>query len=95
MRPGRLRIRMSFPADLAGDIPFHCHLVDHEDNGRMGVISVTSISGCGAKTKHNRADTFVHQEIVTEPFSIFCPLPIRYFAVTSNSVEVRGTVLFL
>jgi len=40
VRPGRLRIRMSFPADLAGDIPFHCHLVDHEDNGMMAVLRV-------------------------------------------------------
>ena len=31
---------MSFPAALAGDIPFHCHLVDHEDNGMMGVLRV-------------------------------------------------------
>jgi hypothetical protein len=25
---------------LAGDIPFHCHLVDHEDNGMMAVLRV-------------------------------------------------------
>jgi len=41
VRPGRVRIRMSFPAELAGDIPFHCHLVDHEDNGMMAVLRVT------------------------------------------------------
>ena len=40
VRPGRVRIRMSFPAELAGDIPFHCHLVDHEDNGMMAVLRV-------------------------------------------------------
>ncbi|MCK9687176.1 multicopper oxidase family protein [Scleromatobacter humisilvae] len=40
VRPGRVRIRMHFPADLAGDIPFHCHLVDHEDNGMMGVLRI-------------------------------------------------------
>ena len=40
VRPGRVRVRMTFPADLAGDIPFHCHLVDHEDNGMMAVLRV-------------------------------------------------------
>ena len=48
VRPGRLRIRMSFPADLAGDIPFHCHLVDHEDNGMMAVLRVVGTSGVPA-----------------------------------------------
>ncbi|HEX7687263.1 MAG TPA: multicopper oxidase domain-containing protein, partial [Burkholderiaceae bacterium] len=40
VRPGRVRVKMTFPAELAGDIPFHCHLVDHEDNGMMAVIRV-------------------------------------------------------
>ena len=40
VRPGRIRIRMTFPADLAGDIPFHCHLVDHEDNGMMAALRI-------------------------------------------------------
>ena len=40
VRPGRVRIRMRFPAELAGDIPFHCHLVDHEDNGMMAVLRI-------------------------------------------------------
>jgi FtsP/CotA-like multicopper oxidase with cupredoxin domain len=31
---------VSFPATLAGDIPFHCHLADHEDNGMMAVLRV-------------------------------------------------------
>jgi len=38
--PGRVRIKVYFPDSLAGDIPFHCHLVDHEDNGMMAVIRV-------------------------------------------------------
>ena len=41
VRPGRIRIRMTFPAALAGDIPFHCHLVDHEDNGMMAVLRIS------------------------------------------------------
>ena len=40
IRPGRVRIKLSFPARLAGDIPFHCHLADHEDNGMMAVLRV-------------------------------------------------------
>jgi FtsP/CotA-like multicopper oxidase with cupredoxin domain len=38
--PGRVRIKLYFPEDLAGDILFHCHLVDHEDNGMMGMVRV-------------------------------------------------------
>ena len=38
--PGRVRIKLAFPEALAGDIPFHCHLVDHEDNGMMAVLRV-------------------------------------------------------
>lgn len=40
VRPGRVLIKVSFPAALAGDIPFHCHLADHEDNGMMAVLRV-------------------------------------------------------
>jgi FtsP/CotA-like multicopper oxidase with cupredoxin domain len=40
VRPGRVRIKLNFPAALAGDIPFHCHLADHEDNGMMAVLRV-------------------------------------------------------
>lgn len=40
VRPGRVRIKLYFPQSLAGDIPFHCHLVDHEDNGMMAVLRV-------------------------------------------------------
>ncbi len=38
--PGRIKLRMRFPVELAGDIPFHCHLVDHEDNGMMAVLRI-------------------------------------------------------
>jgi FtsP/CotA-like multicopper oxidase with cupredoxin domain len=40
VRPGRVRIKLTFPAALAGDIPFHCHMADHEDNGMMAVLRV-------------------------------------------------------
>jgi len=48
VRPGRIRIRMTFPAGLAGDIPFHCHLVDHEDNGMMAVLRIAK-TGAAAR----------------------------------------------
>jgi FtsP/CotA-like multicopper oxidase with cupredoxin domain len=38
---------MTFPASLAGDIPFHCHLVDHEDNGMMAVLRVLPAAPAG------------------------------------------------
>lgn len=40
LRPGKVRIKIVFPAEFAGDIPIHCHLVDHEDNGMMAVVRV-------------------------------------------------------
>jgi hypothetical protein len=40
VRPGRVLIKESFPQALAGDIPVHCHLADHEDNGMMAVLRV-------------------------------------------------------
>jgi FtsP/CotA-like multicopper oxidase with cupredoxin domain len=38
--PGRVRIKVYFPPEFVGDIPFHCHLMQHEDNGMMGIIRV-------------------------------------------------------
>ena len=52
VRPGRIRIRMSFPADLAGDIPFHCHLVDHEDNGMMAVLRIAKAGAAPRSVAH-------------------------------------------
>jgi FtsP/CotA-like multicopper oxidase with cupredoxin domain len=40
VQPGKVVIELYFPPELAGDIPVHCHLVDHEDNGMMGVVRV-------------------------------------------------------
>ncbi len=50
MRPGRVRIKLTFPPELAGDIPFHCHLVDHEDNGMMAVLHVRP-AGTGSRAQ--------------------------------------------
>ena len=51
VRPGRVRIKLTFPEMLAGDIPFHCHLVDHEDNGMMAVLRVLPQTGAGFPTE--------------------------------------------
>jgi FtsP/CotA-like multicopper oxidase with cupredoxin domain len=48
--PGQVRIKLFFPESLAGDIPFHCHLVDHEDNGMMGVLRVIPRGGTHTMT---------------------------------------------
>jgi FtsP/CotA-like multicopper oxidase with cupredoxin domain len=41
LKPGVVRIKIVFPREFVGDIPIHCHLVDHEDNGMMAVVRVT------------------------------------------------------
>jgi hypothetical protein len=45
---------------LAGDIPFHCHLVDHEDNGMMGVLRVTPQGGAGPAGNALETATHAH-----------------------------------
>ncbi|NYF80013.1 multicopper oxidase family protein [Granulicella arctica] len=60
--PGTVRIKIYFPETMTGDIPFHCHLVDHEDNGMMGVLrvlpsTVTNNSSVVGKT-HPREISF-------------------------------------
>jgi FtsP/CotA-like multicopper oxidase with cupredoxin domain len=57
VRPGRVRIKLFFPESLAGDIPFHCHLVDHEDNGMMGVLRVTKSTSSSTKSRPSRRPT--------------------------------------
>jgi FtsP/CotA-like multicopper oxidase with cupredoxin domain len=57
VRPGRVRIKLYFPESLAGDIPFHCHLVDHEDNGMMAVLRVTKATHASAKSRPTRRPT--------------------------------------
>jgi FtsP/CotA-like multicopper oxidase with cupredoxin domain len=43
-----VRIKLTFPAALAGDIPFHCHLADHEDNGMMAILHVRAANALPA-----------------------------------------------
>ena len=35
------RIRVALVADNPGDWMFHCHIVEHQDTGMMGLIRVT------------------------------------------------------
>ena len=63
--PGRVRIKLYFPEALAGDIPFHCHLVDHEDNGMMAVLRILprQANGGAAKTDLSPADLLANPPI--------------------------------
>jgi FtsP/CotA-like multicopper oxidase with cupredoxin domain len=61
--PGTVRIKLEFPATLAGDIPFHCHLVDHEDNGMMAVLRVTPPVGAVQKAQTPDMSVFDHPRI--------------------------------
>jgi len=65
VRPGRVRIKLTFPEALAGDIPFHCHLVDHEDNGMMAVLRVVppqrKLSGGLDKSGRQRSSNVDHR----------------------------------
>ena len=36
---GWVRLRVAF-ADFAGRTVYHCHILDHEDRGMMGIIEV-------------------------------------------------------
>jgi FtsP/CotA-like multicopper oxidase with cupredoxin domain len=54
--PGTVRLKIFFPETMAGDIPFHCHLVDHEDNGMMGVLRVLPSTGINNGSAARKAD---------------------------------------
>ena len=36
---GNVKVRIAFD-DFAGRVVYHCHILDHEDQGMMGVINV-------------------------------------------------------
>ena len=70
VRPGRVRLRMRFPADLAGDIPFHCHLVDHEDNGMMAVLRISKTGAPPRPLARAPAAATDHAVIGTPPSDV-------------------------
>src|SRR6185312_15122381 len=49
LTPGRVRIKVYFPPELAGDIPIHCHMLDHEDNGMMAIVRVLPKAAASGK----------------------------------------------
>lgn len=61
--PGTVRLKIFFPETMTGDIPFHCHLVDHEDNGMMGVLRVLPSTGINnsARPKANPGEMSFHK----------------------------------
>ena len=65
--PGTVRLKLSVPDDLAGDIPFHCHLVDHEDNGMMGVLRVLPSKLGAADIGTRAADVGSEADILAHP----------------------------
>jgi FtsP/CotA-like multicopper oxidase with cupredoxin domain len=42
MTPGFARIRLKFTRAMIGEFVFHCHLLDHEDNGMMKKVQVVA-----------------------------------------------------
>jgi FtsP/CotA-like multicopper oxidase with cupredoxin domain len=40
--PGWVRLRMTFTKADIGEFVFHCHILEHEDNGMMGKIAVVA-----------------------------------------------------
>jgi FtsP/CotA-like multicopper oxidase with cupredoxin domain len=40
--PGMVRLRMTFTRADIGEFVFHCHILEHEDNGMMGKIRVVA-----------------------------------------------------
>jgi FtsP/CotA-like multicopper oxidase with cupredoxin domain len=65
--PGRVRIKLFFPEALAGDILFHCHLVDHEDNGMMGLLRVLPSSASAPVRKTELSGTRALAAILANP----------------------------
>ena len=41
-KPGRLRLQMHFTRQDIGEFVFHCHILEHEDNGMMSKIQVVA-----------------------------------------------------
>jgi FtsP/CotA-like multicopper oxidase with cupredoxin domain len=42
MTPGFTRLRLKFTRAMIGEFVFHCHLLDHEDNGMMKKVQVVA-----------------------------------------------------
>lgn len=40
--PGEVTIRIGFDAASIGEFVYHCHILEHEDNGMMGKVRVVA-----------------------------------------------------
>jgi FtsP/CotA-like multicopper oxidase with cupredoxin domain len=67
VRPGRVVIKLYFPPALAGDIPIHCHLVDHEDNGMMGIVRVLPDAASPIQKSDRSIDDLIRASICRAP----------------------------
>jgi hypothetical protein len=38
--PTSITVKMDFRGPTVGDFVYHCHILDHEDNGMMAIIRV-------------------------------------------------------
>ncbi|MEI9982262.1 MAG: multicopper oxidase domain-containing protein [Aliidongia sp.] len=102
VEPGRVRIKLAFPEELAGDIPFHCHLVDHEDNGMMAVIRVlpTKLGQAGPPAGGTRSadaatDFWAHPPICVPRRARQKPNPGRFTTLQRPSAVQADTHLRL
>lgn len=59
-RPGRVTIRIRFDRDeQVGEFVYHCHILQHEDNGMMALVKVLCPPGdtaCAARTAPSTGD---------------------------------------
>ena len=59
-----VKIRMDFrDSKLVGTFPYHCHLLEHQDGGMMGLIRVEPRAGSKTKTKVVAEENPSHPEI--------------------------------
>ncbi|HUO54725.1 MAG TPA: multicopper oxidase domain-containing protein [Rhodoblastus sp.] len=49
-RPGRVTLGIAFSRDeQVGDFVYHCHILEHEDRGMMGLVHVIGRKGAAAR----------------------------------------------
>jgi FtsP/CotA-like multicopper oxidase with cupredoxin domain len=61
----KVTLRMDFRGPDIGDFVYHCHILNHEDQGMMAIIRV--LPGTGATIKrlkaHGRGTTMSHRSV--------------------------------
>jgi hypothetical protein len=57
-------LRMDFRnPDILGTFVYHCHLLEHEDGGMMGIIQVLPRASGSSKVSKNRCSTGISQSV--------------------------------